>query len=177
LRRFSLSSGWSPCCAGEIDRNRVELRTRLADDLPAIHGDKVQLQQVILNLIVNAIEATHEGEGRELLISCGKDDAQNVLVSVCDSGPGVDPANIDRVFDSFYTTKPAEMGMGCRSAIIAMHGGRIAARASAPRGAVFEFAASGSRTGADAFARRNCPKSWIGYDLAISAPREQRLRA
>jgi two-component system sensor kinase FixL len=118
--------------------------------LPAIHGDKVQLQQLILNLIVNAIEATHKGEGRELLISCGKDDAQNVLVSVCDSGPGVDPANIDRVFDSFYTTKPAEMGMGlsiCRS-IIEMHGGRITARANAPRGAVFEFAAGESRTGA-----------------------------
>jgi PAS domain S-box-containing protein len=126
----------------EMDHNRIEFRTALAEDLPAIRGDKVHLQQVILNLIVNAIEAMQDGDQRKLVIGSSKDDAQSVVVSVSDSGSGLDPANIDRVFDSFYTTKPSGMGMGlsiCRS-IIEAHGGRLTARANMPRGAVFEFA-------------------------------------
>jgi PAS domain S-box-containing protein len=125
----------------EMDRNRIALRTRLADHLPAIRGDKVQLQQVILNLIVNAMEAMHEDRRRELLISSSQDDAQNVLVSVCDSGPGLAPDSIDRIFDSFYTTKSHGMGMGlsiCRS-IIEVHGGQLTVRPNMPRGAIFEF--------------------------------------
>jgi C4-dicarboxylate-specific signal transduction histidine kinase len=125
----------------ELERNRFELRTRLAKDLPPIQGDRVQLQQVILNLIVNAMEAMHDSEPRQLLIQSGIDETQTIVVSVADSGPGVDSANIDRIFNSFYTTKPAGIGMGlsiCRS-IIETHGGRLRARANAPRGAIFEF--------------------------------------
>ena len=126
----------------EIDRNQVVLRTRLTDDLPPIQGDRVQLQQVILNLVVNAIEAMHDHEPRELLITSSKDEAENVLVSVRDSGPGLDPQTVDRIFQSFFTTKPSGMGMGlsiCRS-IVEAHGGQLSARANEPRGALFEVA-------------------------------------
>ena len=126
----------------EIDRNRVVLRTRLADDLPPIQGDRVQLQQVILNLVINAIEAMHDHEPRELLITSSKDEAENVLVSVRDSGPGLDPQTVDRIFRSFFTTKPSGMGMGlsiCRS-IVEAHGGQLLARPNEPRGALFEVA-------------------------------------
>jgi C4-dicarboxylate-specific signal transduction histidine kinase len=126
----------------EIDRNRVVLRARLADDLPPIQGDRVHLQQVILNLVVNAIEAMHDNELRELLITSSKDEAENVLVSVRDSGPGLDPHTVDRIFQSFFTTKPSGMGMGlsiCQS-IVEAHGGQLSARPNEPRGALFEVA-------------------------------------
>ena len=126
----------------EIDRNRVVLSARLADDLPPIQGDRVHLQQVILNLVVNAIEAMHDNEPRELLISSSKDEAENVLVSVRDLGPGVAPQTVDRIFQSFFTTKPSGMGMGlsiCRS-IVEAHGGQLRARPNEPRGALFEVA-------------------------------------
>ena len=127
----------------EVQKNGVSLQTRLADDLPLVQGDRIQLQQVILNLIVNAIEAmTGAGEeARELLISTGKDASNAVLVAVQDSGSGLDMERLDRLFDAFYTTKPSGMGMGlsiCRS-IIESHGGRIWAAANAPQGAVFNF--------------------------------------
>jgi signal transduction histidine kinase len=127
----------------EVQKNGVSLQTRLADDLPLVQGDRIQLQQVILNLIVNAIEAmTGAGEeARELLISTEKDASNAVLVAVQDSGSGLDMERLDRLFDAFYTTKPSGMGMGlsiCRS-IIESHGGRIWAAASAPQGAVFSF--------------------------------------
>jgi signal transduction histidine kinase len=99
--------------------------------LPLIQGDRVQLQQVILNLIVNAVEAmsgVSEGS-RGLLIRTGKDAAQRVLVAVQDSGPGLNPESFEHLFDSFYTTKPNGMGMGlsiCRS-IVEAHGGSISA--------------------------------------------------
>jgi signal transduction histidine kinase len=103
----------------------------------------VQLQQVILNLLINAIEAmSGMSEGsRELLISATKTDPEGVLVAVRDSGPGLAPESVDRLFESFYTTKPNGLGMGlsiCRS-IIEAHGGRLWATANAPRGAVFQF--------------------------------------
>ena len=126
----------------EIDRNRVVLRARLADDLPPILGDRVHLQQVILNLVVNAIEAMHDNEPRELLITSSKDEAENVLVSVRDSGPGLDPQSVNRIFQSFFTTKPSGMGMGlsiCQS-IVEAHGGQLSARPNEPRGALFEVA-------------------------------------
>jgi C4-dicarboxylate-specific signal transduction histidine kinase len=102
----------------EMDRNRVELRLQLDPDLPPIEADRIELQQLLLNLIVNAIEAMSEARTRELLIVSNKGDAKDVRVSVCDSGRGLDPAATDRIFEAFYTTKAGGMGMGlaiCRS--------------------------------------------------------------
>lgn len=128
--------------SSEVQRNGVSLRTRLADGLPPIYGDRIQLQQVILNLIVNAVEAMSRADGaRELVISTGKDESGAVLVAVRDSGPGLDPQGLNRLFDAFYTTKSGGMGMGlsiCRS-IIEAHGGRVWATANVPKGAVFTF--------------------------------------
>ncbi|MGL3107971.1 GAF domain-containing sensor histidine kinase [Bradyrhizobium sp. BR 1432] len=128
---------------GEVVKNGVSVRTHLADGLPLIRVDRVQLQQVVLNLIINAVEAMSavREEPRELLISTGRDALNGVLVSLRDSGPGLDPASLEQVFDPFYTTKPSGMGMGlsiCRS-IVEAHGGRIWASAHETRGAVFQF--------------------------------------
>ena len=112
---------------GEILKNGVSVQTQLAEGLPLIQGDRVQLQQVILNLIINAVEAmsvVSEG-ARELLISTGKDASGGVLVAVRDSGPVLNPESVARLFDAFYTTKPGGMGVGlsiCRS-IVEAHGG------------------------------------------------------
>jgi PAS domain S-box-containing protein len=127
----------------EMQQHRVLLRTELADGLPHVWGDRVQLQQVILNLIMNAIEAMSEAaEGpRELLIATNVAAPDGVTVAVRDSGPGLKPETLDRLFDPFYTTKPAGMGMGlsiCRS-ITEAHGGRLWAAANSPRGVVFQF--------------------------------------
>ena len=124
----------------------VRLEMNLADGLRSIMGDRVHLQQVILNLIVNAIEAmSGVSEGpRELMIGTSKAEL-GVLVSVRDSGPGLPPANLEHVFNAFYTTKPSGLGLGlsiCRS-IIEAHGGRLWASANAPRGAVFQFVVPG----------------------------------
>src|SRR6476660_918252 len=127
---------------GEAVKNSVSLQTQLAAGLPRIQGDRVQLQQVILNLIVNAVEAMSgvSERSRELLISTGKD-SSGVLVAVQDSGPGLNPKSFDRLFDAFYTTKPGGMGMGlsiCRS-IVEAHGGRIWASRTAGPGATVQF--------------------------------------
>ena len=127
----------------EMQRNGVSLRTRFANGLPLVQGDRIQLQQVILNLIVNAVEAMSDARdaARDLLISTGKDPSNAVLVDVRDSGSGLDPKGLNRVFDAFYTTKPSGIGMGlpiCRS-IIEAHGGRIWATANLPQGADFKF--------------------------------------
>ncbi|OPY93949.1 ATPase [Bradyrhizobium sacchari] len=127
----------------EAFKNRVSVRTQLADGLPTVPADRVQLQQVVLNLIVNAIEAmTAVGEEeRELLISTDRDVSSGVHVTLRDSGPGLDPKNVESLFEAFYTTKPTGMGMGlaiCRS-IIEAHGGQMWAGANEPRGAVFQF--------------------------------------
>jgi C4-dicarboxylate-specific signal transduction histidine kinase len=127
----------------EVERNGVSLQTQLAEGLPLVQGDRLELQQVILNLIVNAVEAmSGAGDGaRELRISTGKDASNAVLVAVRDSGPGLDPKAMDRLFDAFYTTKAGGMGMGlsiCRS-IIEAHGGRVWATANVRQGAVFSF--------------------------------------
>lgn len=127
---------------GEIFKNSVALRTKLAEALPLIQGDRVQLQQVMLNLIVNAVEAmsqTREGR-RELLIS-SQSEADCILVAVRDSGPGLPEAALARAFEAFYTTKSNGLGMGlsiCRS-IVEAHGGRLWATANVPIGAVFQF--------------------------------------
>jgi PAS domain S-box-containing protein len=123
-------------------RNGVSVQMRLAEGLRPVLGDRVQLQQVLLNLVLNAAEAmglVEEGV-RELLISTEQNQA-GVLVAVRDSGPGIDPAYLDRVFDAFYTTKSSGTGMGlsiCRS-IIHAHGGKLWAEANEPRGAAFRF--------------------------------------
>jgi C4-dicarboxylate-specific signal transduction histidine kinase len=127
---------------GEMVKNNVFVRTDFANSLPLIKGDRVQLQQVVLNLVMNAVEAMSVSEGaRELLISTAKDQSGDVIVTVRDSGPGLDPKSINHLFDSFYTTKPSGMGMGlaiCRS-IIEAHGGRLWACEKEPQGATFQF--------------------------------------
>jgi PAS domain S-box-containing protein len=127
----------------ELSSNGVSLQTRFAQGLPPIQGDRVQLQQVILNLIVNAIEAMSgvSKGARELSISTEMDALNGALVAVRDSGPGLDPASLEHLFDAFYTTKSNGMGMGlsiCHS-IIEAHGGRIWAEANVPQGATFQF--------------------------------------
>ncbi len=125
-----------------IIKNHVWVQTRLSDGLFPVHGDRVQLQQVVLNLLLNAVEAmgSVEAAPRDLLIST-KQDHTGVLVAVHDSGPGIDPLHLERVFDAFYSTKSSGMGMGlsiCRS-IIDAHGGRLWAEANEPRGTIFHF--------------------------------------
>jgi C4-dicarboxylate-specific signal transduction histidine kinase len=126
-----------------IAKNAVSVQTRLAEGLFPVQGDRVQLQQVILNLVLNAVESMSsvEAEPRELLIGTEQTEANGVLVVVCDSGPGIDPENLERIFEAFYTTKSSGVGMGlsiCRS-IIDAHGGRLWASANEPRGAIFQF--------------------------------------
>jgi PAS domain S-box-containing protein len=127
---------------GEALKNRILVRTQLAEGLPLVQGDRVQLQQVILNLIINAIEAMSDVEGaRDLMIKTRGAEPAAVLVTVQDSGPGLDPTDPERAFEAFYTTKPDGMGMGlsiCRS-IVEAHGGQLTATANVPRGAIFEF--------------------------------------
>jgi PAS domain S-box-containing protein len=123
-------------------KNRVLVRPTL-DGLPPVHGDRVQLQQVVLNLILNAIEAMSSVEqgSRELSISTQQAPSGEILVGVQDSGPGLDPERLEQVFAPFYTTKNAGIGMGlsiCRS-IITAHGGRLWAEANRSRGAIFQF--------------------------------------
>jgi C4-dicarboxylate-specific signal transduction histidine kinase len=127
----------------EVQQNRVRLQTRLADNLPLVPADRVQLQQVIMNLLVNAVEAM-SGVGdrsRELTIASGEDDANAVFVEVQDTGPGLDPADLDRLFQSFYTTKPHGIGMGLAisRSIVEAHGGRLSAAPNQPHGAMFRF--------------------------------------
>jgi PAS domain S-box-containing protein len=127
----------------EALRHGVSLQTDLATGLPLIKGDRVELQQVILNLILNAVEAMSclDEEARELRISTNTDTSNGVLFTARDTGPGLDPTSEARLFEAFYTTKPDGMGMGlaiCRS-IIETHGGRLWVTANEPRGAVFQF--------------------------------------
>jgi signal transduction histidine kinase len=119
------------------------VQTRLASGMAPVHGDRVQLQQVVLNLILNAVEAMSsvEADERELLISTNQSEADGTLGAVRDSGPGIDPKHLELVFGAFYRTKSGGMGMGlsiCRS-IIAAHGGRLWAAVTEPRGSLFQF--------------------------------------
>jgi PAS domain S-box-containing protein len=128
----------------EAANNSVSVRTQFAEGLPRVQGDRVQLQQVLLNLIINAIEAMRDvgEEERELLIST-RNEPDGVSVEVRDSGPGFAPETLEHVFEAFYTTKPGGLGLGlsiCRS-IIEAHGGRLWASPNVPRGAIFGFIA------------------------------------
>lgn len=127
----------------ELASHRVALRMELATDLPMIQGDRVQLQQVIINLTVNAMEAMHSlmDRPRELVIRSRQDQAHEVLVSVTDCGIGISAENAERLFNPFFTTKSSGMGMGlsiCRS-IMEAHGGRLWAADNSPHGATFQF--------------------------------------
>ena len=127
----------------EAKGKSVIIRTRFAEDLSPVSGDRVQLQQVVLNLVMNGIEAMSSvGErARELLITTRNVDADRVQVSVEDSGIGIDPQKLDKIFDSFYTTKPGGMGMGLSisRSILQAHGGRLWATAKDGPGTIFHF--------------------------------------
>jgi PAS domain S-box-containing protein len=146
MARFDLNEAVRDVIAltrSELLRHGVSLHTQLATGLPLIEGDRIQLQQVILNLTLNAVEAMSgiEGGAREIRIGTAREISNGVLITVKDSGPGLDSQSVDRLFDPFYTTKPEGMGMGlaiCRS-IIEAHRGRLWATANEPRGAVFQF--------------------------------------
>jgi len=127
----------------EVLNHRISLRLKVASALPPVLGDRVQLQQVLINLVINGIQAMADGrdDARELLIESRLDHDGQVVVAVQDSGPGIDLANADRLFEAFFTTKPNGMGMGlsiCHS-IIEAHGGRLWASSNAGHGATFQF--------------------------------------
>jgi PAS domain S-box-containing protein len=127
----------------ELHRSRVVLRTHLADDLPSVIGDRVQLQQVILNLLLNACDAMNgvEGRRRDLVVSSERDEDDQVRLTVQDSGVGVDPESVDKLFDAFYTTKSGGMGIGLSvsRSIIESHQGRLWAAPNDGPGASFSF--------------------------------------
>jgi signal transduction histidine kinase len=126
-----------------IIKNGVAVHTRLTEGPLAVEGDRVQLQQVALNLVLNAAEAMSsvEAGARNLLISTERSQSDEIVVAVRDSGPGIDPKDRERVFETFYTTKSGGTGMGLSisRSIVAAHGGRLWADMNAPRGAVFKF--------------------------------------
>jgi PAS domain S-box-containing protein len=127
----------------EAQRNGIVPQFALTEALPAVSADRVQLQQVILNLLVNAIEAMsgNAAEQRELQVISGRDSSDRVFVAVRDSGPGVPQEHLDRLFEAFYTTKPGGMGMGlviCRT-IIESYGGQLWATSNQPQGTTFQF--------------------------------------
>jgi signal transduction histidine kinase len=132
-----------PLVRRELTSHQVSLRMNLAAALPMILGDRVQLQQVIINLVMNGIEAMQSvmDRPRELVVSSGQDETGQALISVADCGVGIAAENIDQLFRPFFTTKSDGMGMGlsiCRS-IMEAHGGRLWATATVPHGSMFQF--------------------------------------
>ena len=127
----------------EVQRHGVVVATHLAAEVPLVRADRIQIQQVLLNLLINALEAlSGVGDGpREVVVQSAPDAAPGVLVTVGDTGPGLDPQSLDRLFEAFYTTKPQGLGLGLAisRSIIAAHGGRLWASANVPRGAVMQF--------------------------------------
>jgi C4-dicarboxylate-specific signal transduction histidine kinase len=135
----------------EAQRHGVAVETHLAAEVPLILGDRIQVQQVLLNLVMNAIEALSgvSAGPRALWVSSEPVAATEVVIAVRDSGPGFDPQYIDRLFDAFYTTKPHGLGLGLAisRSIVAAHGGRLWATANTPHGAVFQFTVPMGREG------------------------------
>jgi signal transduction histidine kinase len=125
---------------GEANRFGVSMRTDLATDLPKVTADRVQLQQVLMNLMLNAIEAMKEAGG-VLTVKSQRDENGHVLVSVSDTGVGLPPDKADQIFNAFYTTKPQGSGMGLAisRSIVESHGGRLWATPNDGRGASFHF--------------------------------------
>ena len=128
---------------GELSKNGVSVHVRTAEGLSPVKGDRVQLQQVMLNLILNSIEAMTSADvsERKVEITTESHHTDGLLVAIADSGPGVAANDLERIFESFYTTKGGGVGIGlsiCRS-IIDAHGGRLWAEAHPPRGAIFRF--------------------------------------
>jgi PAS domain S-box-containing protein len=127
---------------GETTRYSISIRTDLAADLPQVMGDRVQLQQVLMNLMINGIDAMKDVDGtRELAIKSQRGENEEVVLSVTDSGVGLPPHQADQIFNAFFTTKPHGTGMGLRisRSIIESHGGRLWAADNSPRGASFYF--------------------------------------
>jgi PAS domain S-box-containing protein len=137
---------------GEVEKERVTVRTELVDELPPVLVDRAQLRHVILNLVSNAIDAMNSQNGRARVLRLRSEHAgDNVMVTVEDSGSGIDRENMNRIFEAFFTTKPQGMGMGlsiCRS-IVESHGGRLSAACGHPHGAVFQVVLPGHQPGAE----------------------------
>jgi C4-dicarboxylate-specific signal transduction histidine kinase len=120
----------------------ISVRTELAEDLPRVTGDRMQLQQVLMNLMVNSIDAMKEVDGtRELTINSQRGENEQLVVSVSDTGVGLPAEQADQIFNAFFTTKPHGTGMGLRisRSIVESHGGRLWAADNSPRGAKFYF--------------------------------------
>jgi len=128
---------------GEARRNKVALRMELATNLPSVMADRVQIQQVILNLILNGIQAMRAVEDRErvMVVRTQRGDGNQIRVAVQDCGIGIDPGSAERIFDAFHTTKPGGMGMGLTisRSIVESHGGRLWATVNDGPGATFQF--------------------------------------
>ena len=127
---------------GEAARYSISVRTELAADLPQVLGDRVQLQQVLMNLMINGIDAMKDADGtRELGIKSQRAENEEVVVSVTDTGVGLPPQQAEQIFNAFFTTKPHGTGMGLRisRSIIESYGGRLWAANNSPRGANFCF--------------------------------------
>jgi C4-dicarboxylate-specific signal transduction histidine kinase len=128
----------------DLRRTRIVVRSDFASDLPSVTANRIQIQQVILNLVRNALDAMSGCDDRPswMLISTGMTDAGDIYLAVADSGPGIAPEDLERIFDAFYTTKPGGLGIGlsiCR-AIVEAHGGNLWARTGALGGALFKLA-------------------------------------
>jgi len=127
---------------GEATAHSISVRTELAEDLPRIMGDRMQLQQVLMNLMMNSIDAMKNVNGtREITIQSQRADNGQVLISVSDTGMGLPPEKVEQIFDAFFTTKTHGTGMGLRisRSIVESHGGRLWAANNSPRGARFAF--------------------------------------
>jgi signal transduction histidine kinase len=126
----------------EANRYSISIRTALAEDLPKVMADRVQLQQVLMNLMLNGIDAMQDtGAGGELMIKSRQDDTGQLLMSVGDTGVGLEPEQAEQIFSAFFTTKPQGTGMGLpiSRSIIESHGGRLWVAAHSGRGATFHF--------------------------------------
>ncbi|HEX3561084.1 MAG TPA: PAS domain S-box protein [Pyrinomonadaceae bacterium] len=143
--------GVASLVASELVRQQVSLRTKLEEDISPVIGDRVQLQQVMLNLSLNAIEAMSSaaGQSHELLLSTGQSGADEITVTVRDTGRGLDPQDGERIFDAFFTTKEGGLGLGLSISrtIIEAHGGRLWATANEDQGATFQFTLPAQATG------------------------------